>query len=435
MPRRYFNWKLAVVLVIGCTVLAVTAFGLRKWRNANSAKNGLILGNKAYEEHDWEEAAKALGRYIAINQNDVEVLKKYADAQLKIRPSSGNNIQQAAQSYRIVLRIEPDNFEVAEQLTGLYLLLRDYSNAELIAKKGLDSNTNPELKRLYSVALVYQGRYKEAAEVLKKLCSENPEQILAYETTGQLAEQHPEEFTEPASYWYDEAVKNNPSSALAYIVRAGYYRRNKENNLAISQLEEAEKQELSKPEVNLRLAMEYINLNLLDKAETILDKVREMSPEDQGLWQMLSQVALMSQSKEKMLEIAQSGLKALSAQPWDFIPIASELFIRAGEYEKAENYISQLKEKNFEPSGIAYLEGLLSAEKGDFLNATKQWEYSIESGNNSTRVRLELASASLKSGNTQSAINNLGTLIEERPDSFDGLVSSGQSIGTNRKLG
>ncbi|MBN2590400.1 MAG: tetratricopeptide repeat protein [Sedimentisphaerales bacterium] len=422
MPQRYFNWKLAVVLVIGCTVLAITAVGLRKWRNANSAKNGLILGNKAYEEHDWEEAAKSLGRYIAINQNDVEVLKKYADAQLKIRPSSGNHIKQAAETYRIVLRIEPDNFEVAEQLTELYFLLRDYSTAELIAGRQLETNPNPELSRLHAISLTYQRKFKEAADELKELCSKYPDQILAFETTGQLAEQHPEEFTEPASYWYDEAVKNNPSSALAYIVRAGYYRRNKENNSAISQLEEAEKQELSKSEVSLRLAMEYINLNLLDKAEKILDKVREMSPGDQGLWQMLAQTALMSKSKEKMLETAQSGLKELSTQPWDFIPIASELFIRAGEFEKAEHYISQLKEKNFEPSSISYLEGLLSAEKGDFLNASKLWEYSIESGNNSTRVRLELASAQLKSGNTQSAINNLDKLVEERPDSFEGLL-------------
>ncbi|GAI43451.1 unnamed protein product, partial [marine sediment metagenome] len=31
MPRRYFNWKLAIVLVIGIGVLGVTAFGLRQW--------------------------------------------------------------------------------------------------------------------------------------------------------------------------------------------------------------------------------------------------------------------------------------------------------------------------------------------------------------------------------------------------------------------
>ena len=429
MPKRYFNWKLAIVLVIGCTVLAVTAFGLRKWRNVNSAKNGLTLGNKAYEEHNWEEAVKGLGRYIAVNQNDVDVLMKYADAQLKIRPTSGNNIQHAAQAYRIVLRIEPDNSHAAEKLTELYFLMGLYGDAELIASRQLESNPNPELNRLYAIALVHQAKYHEAAEVLKKLCAEDPNQVLAYETTGQLAEQHPEEFSKPASYWYNEAVKNNSTSALVYIVRAGYYRRIKNFDSAITDLEKAETLESSKPEVNLRLAMEYINLNLLDKAEKVLAKIKEESPADQGLWQILAQAALMSQSKEKMLETAQSGLKELAAQPWDFIPIATELFIRAGDIEEGENYISQLKEKNFEPSNIAYLEGLLSAEKGNYLEASKHWEYSIQSGNKSTKVRLELATALIKSGNMQSAINQLRAFVSENPGSIEALIMLSKILG------
>ena len=163
----------------------------------------------------------------------------------------------------------------------------------MIASRQLETHPNPELNRLYAVALVYQRKYHEAAEVLKKLCEENPDQVLAYETAGQLAEQHPEEFSESSVYWYDEAVKNNPSSALAYIVRAGYYRRNKNVNSALAELEKAETLELSEPEVCMRLALEYINLNLLDKAEVILSKIREEAPEDQGLWQMLAQIALM----------------------------------------------------------------------------------------------------------------------------------------------
>jgi len=92
MAKRYFNWKLAIVLVIGVVVLGVTAFGLRQWQRANRAERGLILGNKAYEEHEWEEAAKELGRYLAVEQDDVPTLLKYADAQLNIRPVKAGNI-------------------------------------------------------------------------------------------------------------------------------------------------------------------------------------------------------------------------------------------------------------------------------------------------------------------------------------------------------
>ncbi|GAJ23458.1 unnamed protein product, partial [marine sediment metagenome] len=66
MPRRYFNWKLAVVLLIGLVVLGATAFGLRQWRRSTRAELGLEAGIKAYNEHRWEEAASNLGRYLAV---------------------------------------------------------------------------------------------------------------------------------------------------------------------------------------------------------------------------------------------------------------------------------------------------------------------------------------------------------------------------------
>ena len=49
MSVRYFNWKLAIVLVIGLVVLGVGAVGLRQWRRASRADQGLVLGNRAYE--------------------------------------------------------------------------------------------------------------------------------------------------------------------------------------------------------------------------------------------------------------------------------------------------------------------------------------------------------------------------------------------------
>ena len=46
MSVRYFNWKLAIVLVIGLVVLAVGAFALRQWRRADRADQGLELGHR-----------------------------------------------------------------------------------------------------------------------------------------------------------------------------------------------------------------------------------------------------------------------------------------------------------------------------------------------------------------------------------------------------
>jgi len=423
MAKRYFNWKLAIVLVIGVVVLGVTAFGLRQWQRANRAERGLILGNKAYEEHEWEEAAKNLGRYLAVKRDDVPTLLKYADAQLNIRPVKAGNIQQATASYRTVLRVDENNSEAAMLLTKIYLEIGTPGEAELIAKRQLETSDDPKLRRMLALALAQQRKFSEAAEELKAILQEHPDQVSAYETLGRLTEQRPEDFPDPPAHWFNQAVENNPSSALAYIIRAGFHLRNRDRPNALADLEQAEKQDLSDPAVRLRLAGGFINANVLDKAEEHLTAVQTATPADNSLWQSWAQLALRSQSQEKMLKIAETGLKELSSQPWDFMPTAADLFIRGGQLDRAADCISELRQKDIAPAAVAFLEGLVANNRGHTYEAVKCWQRSIELGNKSPQIRLALASALSQLGDTQSALRQLRTLVSERPNFSRGRLA------------
>jgi len=431
MPQKYFNWKLAVVLLIGFILLGSIAFGLRQWQKTNRAEQGLVLGNKAYDEQKWEEAAKDLGKYLRIKGDDVPALLKYADAQLKIGPSKRGNVQQAIEAYRAVLRADKNNFEAALQLTEVYLMMNMASmdgEAELIANKQLETNDDPKLRRMLAVALARQRKFVEAAAQLKAVLQEHPDQILAYETLGQLAEQRPEDFPDSAASWFNGAVNNNPSSALAYIIRAGFHRRSKDIAKALADLEQAEKQDLSDPEVRLRLAEEFINADALDKAEEHLMAVQTATPADQGLWRIWALLALKSRSPEKMLKVAESGLKELSSQPWDFMPIATELFIRCGQLDRAADCILEMNQKDVLPVIVTFLEGLLAAERGRLFEAVKYWQQSIGLGNRSPQVRLVLASTLSRLGNTQLALSNLRTLVSESPNLFTGHLALAEML-------
>jgi tetratricopeptide (TPR) repeat protein len=423
MPGRYFNWKLAIVLIISLIVLGVSAFGLRQWRRTNRAEQGLILGNKAYDEHRWEDAAEHLGSYISLERNDVPTLLRYADAQLKIRPAKRNRIQQAIGAYRRVLRLDRDNSEAAMQLTEIYLSLGSPGEAELIARRQLEAKDDPVLRRRLALALAGQRKFKEAAEELKNIIKEHPEQVLAYETLGLLIEERPEDFKDTPSQWFNQAVEKNPSSAQAYLIRAGFYRRSENLPAALDDLAHAEKQDLSDPAVRLRLAQELINLNALDEAEVQLAAVQQSSPDDKDLWTTWASLALKSQSKEKMLKIAETGLKELSSQPWDFMPLAAELFVRSGRLEDANDCISKMRQKDISSASVTFLQGLVAAEQGHLYDAVKYWRQSMESGNKSIHVRLALASALSRLGNTQSAIQQLRSLISENPRSFEAYLA------------
>jgi len=418
MARRYFNWKLAIVLVMGFAVLGATATGLRHWQRDRRADYGLEAGLKAYDLHKWEEAAVNLGRYLAANQDDVQILLKYADAQLKIVPPARNRFQQAIAAYRAVLRADKANAEAAARLTETYIAIREAGEAELIARRQIEINADPELRRLLAWALAGQRKFDEAATELQHVIEEHPDQVSAYETLGQLAEQRPVDFPDPPEHWFNLAVKNNPSTALAYIIRAAFYLRNKDTSKALADLQRAEKQDLS-PEVRLRLASELVDANMLDQAERHLDEAQKALGTDERLWIIWARLARSSQSQAKMLQVAKAGLEALSSYPWRFLPMAAELSIYGGQLEYATDCISKMREKDIYPEVVANLEGFISSEKGDHREAVKCYRRSMELGNDSPQIRLALALALSRVGETESALGLLRALVLERPDFFE----------------
>jgi len=417
MSARYFNWKLAVVLLISLSVLGVGAFSLRQWRKADRAERGLRLGNEAYQEHRWEDATDHLGAYLAVEQRDISALLKYADAHLKIRPAKRSNVQQAEGTYRTILRLDQNNSEAATKLTELYLGIGSFGEAELIAARYVEVTPDPELRRMLALAIVGQRRFEEAAAELKDIIKENPGQILAYETLGQLMEERPEIFEDEAAVIFDRAVENNPSSALAYIIRAGFHRRKEAIADSLADLRRAEQYDLSDPDVRLRLVRELITVGLLDKAEEHLELAREVDPKNQDLWQIWAGLALRSGSKEKMLNVAESGLKELASQPLDFMPMAAELLVLAGNIEDANDCVTELNKKGISRDIVEFLRGLIAAESGRPLEAVRHWKESIRSGNKTANVRFALASTLSDLGDIKSARQQLRTVISENPQS------------------
>jgi tetratricopeptide (TPR) repeat protein len=425
MRGKYFNWKLAAVLVIGVIVLGVTAFTLRKWQRSRLAYGALERGNKAFDECRWEEAAKELGGYIGLHQEDVPVLLKYAEAHLNIRPLKQNNLLQSIQAYRIVLRVDEDNIEATERLMEMYIQMNSPGEAELIAARTLETNPTPQLKIKLAVALLAQRKYDEATQVLNDIIKENPEQIAAYELLARLSEQQGDT-SRNAQYWFDEAVKNNPSSASAYIVRASYYIRKDEKDTALIDLTRAAEQDLSDPTVRLRLVGWYIIANLFEEARTHLTAVKDEDPTNQNLWNTWARLALKSQSPEEMIMVAETGLRELDSQPWDFMPLATELYIRAGKLESARQCIAQMQKKEINPARTAFLDGLLAERGGDNYRAIRCWREALQLAAKSEKLllalspklRLGLASVLSRTGDRFSAVKELRTLVSEQPNNY-----------------
>jgi len=425
MAKQYFNWKLAFVLVVAMVVFAAAAFALHSWQQNTRAEQSLPLGERAYDQGDWEEAAQQLGRYLAVDGSNVSVLLKYADAQLKIRPMESANIQQAIAAYSAALRLDDGNAEAVGRLIEIYLGMRTPGEAELKARQYLQDRDDAAVRRLLGVALIQQRKFQEAGRVLTALLQEHPDQIAAYEDMGRLAQIRPEDVNAPGAYWFDEAIKQNSDSALAYLIRGAFRRQTGDRSGAMADLEHAETLDLNDTNVHLRLVGELIGAEATDKAREHLKNLQAVAPEEQGLWQYWADIAVRSGSVEEMQTVAETGLKALATQSWDFMPVAVELLIRAGQYDQAQDGIMQMKQKNVQPARGAFLEGLLAEQQGQLREAVEFWKQAIALGYQSPQdrhwgrelpfVRVVLASAFLKLGDTQSAIGQLRTLVSQVP--------------------
>ena len=124
MTRTKINYKPLIVIFISILTLAVTTFSLRQWNRTHRAGIGLRDGIKAFENKQWETAVQNLGKYIAIVPDDVSALMKYGDAQINIFPMNINTINQAINSYRRVLRIDPVHKFAVLSLMDIYMICR-----------------------------------------------------------------------------------------------------------------------------------------------------------------------------------------------------------------------------------------------------------------------------------------------------------------------
>lgn len=418
MSRHYFNWKLALIVVLVVFLLGFGAFAVRKWQRSNRACTALEAGKEAYQAQEWADAATYLGRYVSLRPNDVSVVLLYADAQLKKRPATSSSVQQAIGAFRQILRIQKGHVEAARRLTEIYLGTGNPGEAELIARRCIEANADPEIRRILAVSLLQQQKFEEAAEELKVIIADHPDQIAAYELMSQLTKQRPDISTQTPVQWLAKAVESNPDSALALIVYAREYGDSNEP-AALELLDKAEQLDLSDVRVRLQLARALVDFDQQDRAMQHLEVVKATNPANQMLWQVWAKLALASGSKDTMARVAEEGLEHLADDPWDYIPVATELFIRADMLERASDCVSRLKDRDIAPAGVAVLEGLIAERKGRDYEAVKYWNRAIQLGNSSPKAKVALAMLLAKSGNVQSARKLLENLIREAPNSVD----------------
>lgn len=427
--RGRINWTFLIVLVITLLVLLGVVAWLRHWNRSGRASAGLKLGNEAFAAENWNEAVVQYGRYLPIHQDDVDILIKFAKANLNFTPFKPGNFRQATDALSIALRQDtvkcPENLrrEAANLLVDLYLQTDRAGEAEVKAAEQLKMIEDRDLRRRLAQAFLGQRKYPQAVETLTALIQQDSSDILSYALLAQMAEQAQEEVKglPPAEKLFDEMVSKNPASAQAYTIRAGYWLRKNNKANAVTDLEKAQTCDLSKSADRLSLVIAWINVGELTKARDHLQSLGDTESKNPLYWNTSAELARRGGNPAEMIMVAEKGLSVLPTGT--FYSTASELYILAGELDKAQTCIDDLRKIDLSSGRAEYLQGLLAEKKQQWPTAIQSWQKAVAQGFKTEMVYLKLAYAYEQLGDSISAVQQLKNLIRENEKSFLGHLN------------
>ncbi len=391
---------LAVVLAVG-----VGGYGFHKYRKRTMIRQAHAAGLTAYEAGKWTEAANQLGRYLAANPRDVDVLTKYADAQMQRRPQSKGSVQQAASALESILRIDRGQPAASEKLVRFYLAMRAPIDAERVARAWSEAHPQDmEAKRLLAAGLIPQQKFDEAVTALEDVIAADPGNADAASRLAFLRVTHQKEDVQEGRKLLDAAVQAKPDSPGARLARAQFLLAAGQYADARADVEALERMELTDPGVILNLADVLATMGFYDRAELQWNHAEKAFPSKPEVYVARGQILLQTRDTEAGAKLADRAMAApLGEQRLDVLPLVAELYAAAQQPQKANQCIAQLQDIDTPSHVLLYLQGLVSLAEGRTRDGINTLQESIKRAPKIARAHLALGRAQASGGNLQEA--------------------------------
>lgn len=321
-PARV-NVRVLVILVTVLVVAGAALMAARQIRRGMHSQAALTTGLAAYDGKDWLTATRNLRAYLALNPDDLEVLRKYSAAALAVRPLDLRTVSSVIAAYRRIARLDPRDRAVDERLVLLCTAIGQYEEIISVARTRLEEDSQDCKASLWLAdALAHSGKTTEAQQTLRGLLDrldgppERPaEYVQACLRLSRLAEDEAAAAPGPAGgedpnrstgsptpgtasanavtplTWLDKAVNYAPRSVEARVYRARLCRRLAETaeageedaatllELAHQDLQAADTAGTEDPQLRCLLGVEWMALGELDRASAELEAAAQAPPE------------------------------------------------------------------------------------------------------------------------------------------------------------
>jgi tetratricopeptide (TPR) repeat protein len=384
------NVKVLVVLIVVVAAIGVSLVMARQIRRGMRTEQARVAGHAAFEQQDWPAAARNLGRYLERHPDDIEALRKYAEALVSIRPMDTQVVGAAISAHRRLFEMDPADETPAQELVTLYTVIGNFDELAQLARTRLERAPDDlEAPLWLAEALMRTDKRAEAAEALEAFIERLetlPDRhgqyvqacVMMSQLAGELAEpqeqqgQPDQDAPGPPTCldWLDRAVAYDPDSAEALVHRARYRRQQagaEETSdedrpglmaLARKDLEAASALDTDDPRVLYSLGAEWLAHGDPVWASGALEAIDALPEEaltehffDLGDWHvarflLASELATRQGDAAQAASLADETLEAVTdpRRRAQVLPSAIVLYVAAGRASAAEGRLAEYEE-------------------------------------------------------------------------------------------
>jgi len=446
------NVKVLIILVIILGALVTSLFAARQVRRGILSKMSLDKGEAAFKNEDWPTAYRNFSAYLGRNPDDVEILKKYAESRLSIRPLDADAVKGAIAAYRRVMQLDPLDRIASDKLAMLYAGIGNFEELAYIARIRIENDPNDREAQLWQAnALINLGKTNEARKKLGEFLAKLealPDKYIEYVQACALLSQIDDSAGERAKALENltRAVNYLPESVEALVYRAKFYRAtpgitgmSKEDMSAAARkdLEAADDIGTENPRIRLALGAEWMAHGEFDRADAELKAAESLPQEilkehffDLVDWTvarflLASELAIRREATTEDAALADEVLAVLTEKRHRIlvIPNAVALYVAAGRIADARSYLNDYLDTMYTQEGptksglkLAYLQALVAKAEEKLYVVIDVLQPAIVSDASRPELWQLLAESYSRTDQTRRAVSALTRYLRLRPN-------------------
>jgi len=350
-------------------------------RNADALRT---RAESAESQGDFLTASSYYERYLGFVPTDYEAQIRYG--LLRSDPAFAKTPRDEYRALLVLEKVlyrEPDRHDLRRRVVQMSLDLELFANAEADLVNYLKPAfaNDGELAELHGRCLEGKAKYREARGEYELAIAYAPSRVESYRRLARLlrrrsadvlrAKETPNEVAKKADGIVDAAVKANPDSSDAYLLRAEYRRMYAPSGAgAAEDVARARQIAPNAPDVLEAVAEEARRTGDTDTARSVLRTNRELHPDDWRAYRSLAAAEAASGRSDEALAVLRDGLSRLPHQPellWQF----ADLLIRGGRRAEVDPVLEQLEKVGVPQAERDMFRARLLADAGEWLRAAR----------------------------------------------------------------